>query len=274
MPTRDEQCITYMMTASTSDTRRVERTAPHSRSFVLPGNEVGILLVHGFAGSIADLRFFGERLHAARGWTVRGVRLAGHGMTVVDLDRSSVEDWIATARSGLAQLKGSVRSIVVIGESMGALIALRLASEQPSVKGVICLSPAFRVPNERMRSVVTRAVPPGYQWKKTWVDESRASRGSLRAITTRSYSELARFIADERRKAASADIPVLVCLSKNDTIADQQSLDDIRRVFPQRMPEVVIIDEPVHHLNEASAASQLTERMTEFIDTAISNGRN
>ncbi len=262
------------MTASTNDTRRVERTAPHSRSFTLPGSDVGVLLVHGFAGSIADLRFFGERLNRAHGWTVRGVRLAGHGMTVDDLDRSAVEDWMAAARHGLAQLAASVRSVVVVGESMGALIALRLATEQPSVKGVICLSPAFRVPNERIRSVVTSAVPPGYRWKKTWVDDARASRGSLRAITTRSYSELATFIKHERRTTAAAEVPVLVCLSKNDNIADQTSLDDIRRMFPRRRPEIITVDEPVHHLNEASDAPQLADRMADFIESAVRNGRN
>lgn len=262
------------MISSTSTTRRVERTAPHSRGFVLQGSDVGVLLVHGFAGSIADLRYFGERLHETHGWTVRGVRLAGHGMTADDLDRSSFKDWLAAARLGFTRLATSVRSVAVIGESMGALIALRLASEQPSVRGVVCLSPAFRVPHERVRSVVTRATPPSYQWKKTWVDETRASRGSLRTVTTRSYRELTDYLASERRTSAALRIPVLVCLSKNDWIADPQSPDALRRLFPASKAEVETIDEPVHHLNESKRAPEIAERIGRFIASAVQDGRN
>jgi len=41
-------------------------------------DSVGVLLLHGFTGSPASMRPWGEAL-ADRGWTVRVPRLPGHG---------------------------------------------------------------------------------------------------------------------------------------------------------------------------------------------------
>lgn len=52
--------------------------------FFLPGGEKGVLLIHGFTGLPAELLLMGEALNK-QGFTVLGVRLAGHGTTVEDM---------------------------------------------------------------------------------------------------------------------------------------------------------------------------------------------
>ena len=54
---------------------------------------LGIVLVHGFLASPAELRELGEKL-AARGHAVIGVRLAGHGTSPWDLRDRSWQDWL------------------------------------------------------------------------------------------------------------------------------------------------------------------------------------
>ena len=48
-----------------------------AEAYYFPGNEVGIILVHGFTGSPAELKELGEELHK-EGYTVQGVLLPGH----------------------------------------------------------------------------------------------------------------------------------------------------------------------------------------------------
>ncbi|MFH0828668.1 MAG: alpha/beta fold hydrolase [Candidatus Kerfeldbacteria bacterium] len=254
-------------------TRREERTALASRSFVVRGNRVGVLLIHGFAGSIADLRYFGERLHAMNGYTVVGVRLAGHGLTTHDLDRSICEDWIASARSGLTALLAVTDEVAIVGESMGALIALRLSREHPAIRCVVCMSPAFSLPNERARSVVTRVSLPYVRWKKSWVDDARAQRGSLREVTTFSYRELTRLLDSERSSLSAVTVPVLALYADNDFIADPHSVEILQSSLPHTQVTVETIHESVHHLNESVDADGIARQLSDFIERHAHDGR-
>ena len=49
--------------------------------FLLPGGSKGVLLIHGFTGSPSEMILLGNYLYR-QGYTVLGVRLAGHGKTV------------------------------------------------------------------------------------------------------------------------------------------------------------------------------------------------
>ncbi|RYG65174.1 esterase, partial [bacterium] len=61
--------------------------------FDLVGNDdIGVVLVHGFTGTPYEVRYLGDRLVEA-GYTVRGLRLPGHGTSIADLDRTRWEDW-------------------------------------------------------------------------------------------------------------------------------------------------------------------------------------
>ena len=52
--------------------------------FFFPGNDIGVLVCHGFTGTTQSMRPLGEAL-AAAGYTVIGPRLAGHGISPAGL---------------------------------------------------------------------------------------------------------------------------------------------------------------------------------------------
>ena len=75
------------------------------------------------------MRFLGEQLHA-EGYAVRGVRLPGHATLGPTLYEAGWRDWYAEALHGLEDLARLSPTVVVIGLSMGSLLALRLAAER------------------------------------------------------------------------------------------------------------------------------------------------
>lgn len=111
---------------------------PGAEPFFFNGGGLGVLLLHGFTGAARDMRALGEALHAD-GHTVHGVRLAGHGTHGEDLNRSRWRDWYYTALDGYHLLQQTCPRVVVMGLSMGGMLALRLAAERP-VAGVAALS--------------------------------------------------------------------------------------------------------------------------------------
>ena len=71
--------------------------------FFMPGGKRGVLLVHGFTGLPAELLLMGRDLNA-RGYSVLGVRLAGHATRAEDLACTTGEDWLDSVRDGYALL--------------------------------------------------------------------------------------------------------------------------------------------------------------------------
>ena len=97
------------------------------------------MLLHGFTGSPAELRYLGERLWQ-EGFSVEAPCLPGHGSS--SGERSGVEPWLGTARAALesASAGGPVR---LVGLSMGALLATVLAAERPErIAALALLAPA------------------------------------------------------------------------------------------------------------------------------------
>jgi carboxylesterase len=114
-------------------------------SFFFKGNDVGILVSHGFAGTPQSMRYVGEKL-AANGFTVLGVRLKGHGTHHEDLEQCQYEDWIHSLEEGYKKLSQHCRAIYIVGQSMGGTLALTLASKQLPINGVITINAAFQIP--------------------------------------------------------------------------------------------------------------------------------
>jgi carboxylesterase len=98
------------------------------------------VLVHGYTAFPEEMRPLGEDL-AAAGHTVLAIRLAGHGTDPRDLARVRLEDWVADVAEGVALLAGAER-VVLVGQSLGALVVLAAAADLP-VAGVVTLSVPF-----------------------------------------------------------------------------------------------------------------------------------
>lgn len=110
---------------------------------VVPGtSSLGILLLHGLTGTPAEMAPVAEALAGRHPlWLAR---IAGHETSVAELARTSWREWYASAEAGVAALGAVAPRIVVVGLSMGAMLAVRLAVERADVvAGVALLSPAI-----------------------------------------------------------------------------------------------------------------------------------
>ncbi|QWT20493.1 alpha/beta fold hydrolase [Bacillus sp. NP157] len=112
--------------------------------FQFEGGRDGVLLIHGLTGTPTEMRMLGKGLNRA-GFTVVGVRLAGHCGSEDDLLATTWQDWYASAEAAAEELRGRVDRVFVAGLSMGAVLALRLAAMRPEwVDGVGVFGATFR----------------------------------------------------------------------------------------------------------------------------------
>ena len=118
---------------------------------VVPGQaRVGVLLLHGLTGTAAEMVPVAEALVGRFPMWV--ARVAGHETSVAELAQTSWRDWYASALTGADALLRVTPRIVVVGLSMGALLAVRLAVERTDVvAGVGLLSPAIALRRSWLR---------------------------------------------------------------------------------------------------------------------------
>lgn len=107
------------------------------------GDEVGVLVLHGFTGSPQSVRGWAESI-AAEGRTVLLPRLPGHGTTVQDLQATTATDWVGEAEMSLRGLQERCDRIFVCGLSAGGTITLDLAARFPEViRGAVTVNPSL-----------------------------------------------------------------------------------------------------------------------------------
>ena len=119
---------------------------PHleGSDFYWSGNQIGVLMIHGFTATTAEVRLIAKRLHQA-GFTVAGPLLPGHGTHPDDLNQARWPMWLEKVKSFYDKLVKNCSQIFVIGESMGALLALELAAQHPEIMGLMLFAPAMKV---------------------------------------------------------------------------------------------------------------------------------
>jgi carboxylesterase len=108
--------------------------------FDLDGDDdVGVVLVHGFTGTPYEVGYLGRAL-AKDGFTICAPRLPGHGTSLDDLDRTRWEDWVSEVERAADRLAGRCRTIALVGQSLGGLLCLYLASRRPQIARVASLA--------------------------------------------------------------------------------------------------------------------------------------
>lgn len=118
---------------------------PKAEPFYFAGNRTGCLLIHGFTGTPYAMHEFGERL-AAQGYTVLEPALAGHATRRQDLLPTRWHDGYDSVTRAYDQLREHCDPILVLGLSLGGVLALHLAAHR-AVAGGVAVSAPFTLSN-------------------------------------------------------------------------------------------------------------------------------
>ncbi len=229
-----------------------------------PRGRVGVLLSHGFTGSPASMRAWGEHL-AAQGYAVSVPRLPGHGTTWQDMNTTTWADWSREVARAFDELAARVDRVFVCGLSMGGGLALRLAADRPDeVAGLVLVNPAVGTVRKdvKLLPVLKHVIGsfPGIanDIKKPGVEEHGYTRTPLRAADSmfRGYKLL-------RGDLGRITCPVLLFRSAVDHVVDPSSAriilaglgsDDKREEILADSYHVATLDNDAEQIFEGSAA--------------------
>jgi len=180
-----------------------------------------VLCLHGLGGTGATMWPIVAACIDAN-FTTLAPTLPGHGTDPHDLVGITWNEWVEAARSWEAD--------VVVGQSLGANLAMQLATEK-RCRALVCINPVALDPDAL----------EGLQWRKgrghEWIDVAPSAVGE---------------IAYER-------LPVLLVTSANDHLQDPASADsiadalggDVQRVRLRNSGHVATLDVERHLLQAA-----------------------
>ncbi|MBD8869168.1 alpha/beta hydrolase [Nocardioides donggukensis] len=242
-------------------------SAPARPDLLSSPRRVGVLLSHGFTGSPASMRPWGQFL-ADRGYAVEVPRLPGHGTTWQEMNGTGWDDWYAEVTRAFDKLVAENDQVVVGGLSMGGALALRLAADRSAdVRGVVLVNAAVASTNRQLLAVpalkhVLKSMPGiGNDIKKPGADELGYDRTPLRALA----SMLA---AWKPLRTALADVsaPILLFGSTEDHVVDPSSAALIQSTVGSRDVRERLLEDSYHVATLDNDAPTIFEESAEFIE--------
>ncbi|MTD31578.1 carboxylesterase [Planomicrobium sp. YIM 101495] len=105
----------------------------------------GVLLIHGFTGGPFEVQPLADYIEERTEWLVEIPTLPGHGEKL-KLKNVSAESWMMEAELAIRKLKEQADRIIVVGFSMGGLIAMYLATRY-KLDRLVLLSAAVKYIN-------------------------------------------------------------------------------------------------------------------------------
>lgn len=230
------------------------------------GRRIGVLLSHGFTGSPASMRPWGEHL-AEQGYGVAVPLLPGHGTTWQDLNQRTWADWSAALDDAFVELRAEHDAVVIGGLSMGGGLALRVAADRPDeIAGLMLVNPAVATErlDVKLLPLLKHLVPSfpaiANDIKKQGVDERAYSRTPLKAIHS-----LIRGWKPLRVDLPRVTAPLIYFRSTVDKVVDRASQPLILDGVSSTDVEVVSLEDSFHVATLDNDAPLIFERSSEFV---------
>lgn len=228
------------------------------------GRRIGVLLSHGFTGSPASIRPWGEYL-GELGYGVAVPRLPGHGTTWQELNQRTWADWHSEIISTFDALRADHDAVVIGGLSMGGAQVLQLAAARNSeIAGVMLVNPAVSTKrlDVKLLPVLKHLVGSfpaiGNDIKKPGADELAYARTPLKAAHS-----MMQAWPGIIRDLPKITVPVIYFRADDDHVVDassekiinaQISSVDVTRVPLPESYHVATLDNDAPTIFEQSAA--------------------
>ena len=249
---------------------------PTAEPFFLPGQgeaaRIGCLVTHGFTGAPKEMRGLGEYLHR-QGYTVCGIRLAGHATRPEDMVRSRWRDWLLSVEDGYNMLHSCTDQVFLLGLSMGGVLSLTAAARFP-VNGVVAMStpyelPALSLPLWAVRFLswfkpyISKGKVPGSGW---FDPAAYAQHVAYPMNPVRSAVELSLLIEEMQAALPKVNVPVLLIHSRNDDYVFKDSMEQIYNCLGTNDKQMLWVEGGGHVITEEPTRELVFKAAAEFIE--------
>lgn len=237
--------------------------------FYAEGNNVGILVSHGFTGSPQSMRSLYDA-YAAEGYTVCGPLLKGHGTHHEDMAHTTYQDWIHSIEEGYQWLQARCDTIFVTGLSMGGTLTLYMAAKYPEVRGIILINAAVVLPameSTRHMTDIQFLDGIGSDIKKPGVSELAYAKTPVRSI-----NELLNLTEEVRKQLYRITCPTLIFVSDEDHVVPTYNSQIIADGIQSIEKEICRLENSYHVATLDHDCALIINKTVAFIESLLTRG--
>lgn len=198
---------------------------PGAEPYSAVGDGRGALVLHGFTGNPQSMRGLAFAL-ADAGFTVEMPLLPGHGTDIVDMLDTRWEDWSGAAETAYTELAARSDAVVVVGLSMGGMLAVWLAERHPEVAALAVVNPLLLAPDKDTVSLIEAMIEAGDE-VAPGIGSDIALEGAVESaypgLPLRAVLSLFAAAGEVEAELESVTCPVLVFTSLQDHVVDPRS---------------------------------------------------
>ena len=226
--------------------------------------KTGCLLIHGFTGAPYEVNPLAEFLRERTDWDIVVPTLPGHG-DELQLKGIQSDQWMNCAEEELQSLMKRNNEIVVIGFSMGGLIASDL-SVRYSVKKLVLLSAAYKyihLPQIliEIRSMIKAGIT-GKLLRNEWFLHYQRKINQTPISATRQFRKV---VKGTRPSFNKITIPTFIAQGEKDGIVPPNSARLIYKQIPSEEKELYFDPNSRHLICHADANEMLFNRILTFL---------
>jgi carboxylesterase len=245
-----------------------------TRELFAPGRSPCVVALHGFGGTAAELMPLLDRV-AHAGYAVDAALLPGHGTRVEELQSATFDGWVDASRARAVDAAKRHDRVVLLGFSLGSLVAMQIASERPrwlaglvAIGNALTLRPYSSLPLA-LWDRLGKTMPDVYLLKPRAAD--LVDRTAMNAVLTydrhplRAALEVYRAGVRTRAIVGRIACPTLILHGRRDVVCSWRNATWLARRLGSRDVTVRLFEKSAHVLACDGERDQVAREVNAFL---------
>jgi carboxylesterase len=239
-----------------------EKSEPFLKMYYEHPSPKGVLLIHGLGASPNEMRELADLLEK-EGYTVIGVRLAGHGEGLELLESTTWQDWYESVEYDYALLDYLTDETYVVGISTGSSLALVLASEK-EFDGLITIAPAIVMKDWKLNFISLFKHFKRYSQREHLNDEEKITYDA--AVPTESAYQLMKLIDIAKQRFGKVEEPILIMQATNDPRVKKESAQFVYNNVASADKELLWFESDKHVITSGPEKEKVFKEVIGFLE--------
>lgn len=229
-----------------------------------------VLFLHGWTSTPYEFRSLGKMFHK-EGYTVHAPLLRGHGTIPKDLENVRWQHWMEDIEKTYRRLKVSHKRVYVVGNSLGASLALHLAKRAPDVSGLVLLGAPYSLRFERIGYYWMRFFSLFKNYKRKTYPSTRQGMEAITRVTAYNTYPIANgfqayfAIVRSRRDLHKISQPCYIAHAENDHLAPKYGVQEIYTYISSSVKRLRHISNAYHTFIADKDKEEVRKDIVQFI---------
>jgi len=241
---------------------------PGAGPFYFKGNDVGVLMFHGFGGgTCSDLKYIARDIFNRKGYTIHLPLLAGFGTSPEDLKQTSINQWNESMENAFKEIRQKCRTLIVGGHSIGGVLPFILANSH-QIEGIFAISAPIAI--KGIGPYIAPFMKMFIKYHNIKSDQFRQETNGkwigYDKIPINIVGKIKQLIAQMKRNLPNIRCPVILFQGRKDNQIKKKSMDYIYQKIKSTDKNKIWLENNDHPILDSPDQNIIISELISFIE--------